>query len=74
MPGQALADQAGYSGLFVHWLPVTAELPGAVGDRGYLRMAGPGCHRLHSVLHGGWRALYLGSLAPGLVSRRHMFW
>ena len=24
--------------------------------------------------HAGWLALYLGSLAPGLVSRRHMSW
>src|SRR6188472_1493276 len=34
----------------------------------------PPYHRLHSVLHAGWLASYLGSLAPGLVSRRHMFW
>ena len=59
MPGQALADQAGYSGLFVHWLPVTAELPGALGDRGYLQMASPRCHRLHSVLQAGREAAQL---------------
>ena len=43
-------------------------------DRGHLQLAGPPYHRLHSVLHAGWLALYLGRLAPGLVSRRHMFW
>src|SRR6266566_3040608 len=48
-------------------------LAAGIGDRGYLQVAGPRCHRLHSVLHAGWLALYLGSLAPGLVSRRHMF-
>jgi hypothetical protein len=26
-----------------------------------------------ALLHAGWLALYLGSLAPGLVSRHHMF-
>src|SRR5882672_2807172 len=41
---------------------------------GHLQLAGSPYHRLHSVLHAGWLALYLGSLAPGLVSRRHMFW
>src|SRR5712691_9795560 len=41
---------------------------------GHLQLAGPPYHRLHSVLHAGWLALSLGSLAPGLVSRRHMFW
>ena len=70
--GRPGAADRGHRRLLVHRPPVPAELPGAIGDRSHLQVASPQCHRLHSVLHAGWLALYLGSLAPGLVSRHHM--
>ena len=78
-----MAEAQGIDGLGLHRRDVLVGFVGAerrAGDGadsacpGHLPVAGPLYHRLHSVLHAGWRALYLGSLAPGLVSRRHMFW